>query len=142
MGQKARNRIWAFCSVSNPLGGSLPVSDLGLLLLIPMDLLLLPIVLLGELLSVKTDLVPGEVKELINRLKTSSSSLGNKYPNPESTQNTDDGEEVEGSVRGETQRWLEKHIGQRAVGRVLADEMHRHGDGGANGSNAKGEELR
>lgn len=48
-------------------------------------------------------------------------------------------EEVEGSLGSEAA--LEEHAGEGLVGGVLADEVHGHGDGGADGTDAQREQL-
>lgn len=48
-------------------------------------------------------------------------------------------EEVEGA--GGREAALQQHTRQGFVGGVLADEVHAHGDGGADGTDAQGEEL-
>lgn len=100
----------------------------------------LAVELLGDLLAVETDLVPGQVKELVDTFERAASSFGDAKPNPNSANNGDGREEVEGTGGAEALA-VEEHDGSGLVGGVLADEVHGHGDGGADGTDAEGEQL-
>lgn len=117
------------------------VGDLGTALLVAVLLLLLAVVFLGVLLAVQTNLVPGEVEELINALEAAASRLGNAQPDPDTSTNTNNTEEVEGTVRCQT-IVLEKHVGESLVDCKLAKEMHSHRNRRADSSNSEREQLR
>lgn len=71
---------------------SLPVTDLRLLLelLLLAQRLHLAIVLLGDLAAVQTDLVPGQVEELVDALKAAAGGFGDAEPDPDGAEDGDD----------------------------------------------------
>jgi hypothetical protein len=89
---------------------------------------------------VETDLVPGQVEELVDALEAAASGFGDAQPDPDGADDGDGGEEVE-CAGGSEALAVEEHDGQGFVGGVLADEVHGHGDGGADGTDAEREEL-
>lgn len=90
--------------------------------LLPEHLLVLKrvlrIVVLGKLPAKQTNLVPRQVEKLVDAFQTATRGFRNAQPDPDRTDDADDAEEVEGSVRGET-LVLEEHVRERLVDGVL-----------------------
>lgn len=98
--------------------------------------------LLGVLVTVKTDLVPGKREELIHVLEASSTSLRNGEPDPDTTDEGDSGKAPEGSLGRDTAlRNSQKHVGHSAGVSVLVGEVKSHSPRCSEGTDAQREQL-
>jgi hypothetical protein len=98
--------------------------------------------LLGVLVTVKTDLVPGKLEELIHALEASSTGLRNGEPNPDTTDEGNSGKAPEGSLGGDTAlRNRQKHVGDSARVSVLVGEVKSHSPRCSEGTNAQREQF-
>lgn len=108
--------------VSSDVNGAL----LGLLrlaaLLFPSPLLLLKgiVPLLGILVAVETDPVPGELEQAVHALQRASRSLGDEEPDPDTADKRDGGKAPEGTLgRDAAVLDREEHVGHGAGVAVL-----------------------
>jgi hypothetical protein len=98
--------------------------------------------LLGVLVTVKTDLVPGKLKELIHALKASSTGLRNGEPDPDTTDESNSGKAPESSLRGDTTlRNRQKHVRHSAGVSILVGKVESHSPRCSEGTNAQREQL-
>lgn len=98
--------------------------------------------LLDVLVTVKTNLVPGKLKELVHVLKAATASLGNGEVDPETTDKGNGGEAPEGTLGGDTTLGNgEQHVGDGAGVTVLVGKVKSHGPRGGESSDTEGEEF-
>lgn len=100
------------------------------------------VLLLGILVAVKTNLVPGEVEQVIHALQAATTCLRNRDQDPKTTNEGDGGEAPEGTLgRDTTVAGGEKHVGNSAGVAVLVGEVQSHGPRGGQGTNSEREQL-
>lgn len=98
--------------------------------------------LVGILVTVETDLVPGKLEQVIHALEAATAGLGDGEPDPDTADKGDGGEAPEGSLGGDTAVGDgEKHVGNGARVAVLVGKVKSHGPRGGEGTDAQREQL-
>lgn len=108
----------------------------------PLLLIVDHVLLLRILVSVKTNSVPGEVKETVHVLQATTTGLGNGEPNPGTTNDSNGRKAPESTLGGDTARAArQKHVWHGSRIAVLVGKMKGHSPRCGEGTDSEREQL-
>ena len=95
------------------------------------------ILLLGILVTIQTNSVPGQVEESVHALQGATTGLRHREPDPGTTEDGHSGEAPESTHGGDaTVGGVQQHVGHGARVAVLVGKVKSHGPRGSEGTDS------